>query len=160
MDCLHCHLKNRRNAVKDVGTIKSNMLFIFESPTKADDVTGEICSGQDRRLLQLFLKEVGKDCNDFYATCLIHCLPVDRHDIYIEPNEIEILTCLPNVLKVLQQPNFKYVFYIGKLVEKYLMKVFIGIPLIPFGLITKQGGQDSYWYMHNVRKIKEAVDGS
>lgn len=164
MECNNCYLHTtRRNIVKNIGNIKASILFIFEYPSRSDDVVGKICSGQDGRLLEMLLNDAFAALNivpkEYFATSLLRCIPIDNKlDIIREPNEHEILACMFNLFKIINRMNFKHMFLVGKLAEKFLSKQLPGsVSLVPIGMLVKQGGIDSHWYKYNLRKIMEGL---
>ena len=96
---------------------------------------------------------------DIFVTSIVRCRPVDiKRGPTREPNSNEILACTNRVLTVMHKTRHKYIFLIGKVVQKFYKKEYPDAAVLqPIRFLLKQGGKASPWYNSNLRIILETL---
>ena len=112
-DCFKCDISlHRKNIVYGSGNTKASMMFIGEAPGAKENTTGKPFVGKSGSLLRAYLEHFGFDSNKhIYMTNVIKCRPPGNRD----PNNIEIVNCMPNLVCEIQTVKPKIIVTLGKI---------------------------------------------
>lgn len=108
--CKRCPLhETRNNIVWDRGTADKDVdiLFIGEAPGKEEDLQGKPFVGRAGKLLDDWIFEM--DLLSYAIINIVKCRPPDNR----KPNLNEIRSCLPYLIKQIQQFNPKIIVALG-----------------------------------------------
>lgn len=130
--CTRCDLcRTRKHAILGEGNTHAKIMFVGQSASEADNITGRNYSGPSGNILDIALERVGLTRADIYLTNMVKCVPLaprkeDGVLDYRTPKPAEVRACRawldqeialvqPNVLvlfgvptlKVLVDPKFK-----------------------------------------------------
>lgn len=122
-DCQKCCLCQKRYKVVMVrGTVPCDILFIGEAPGESEDITGQPFIGPAGKLLDSIIDQ--SNLKFRIAICnLVGCIP--KYAGYSksgEPNEQEILACLPRLRDIIRVCLAKKIVTIGLLAKKWVEK--------------------------------------
>jgi DNA polymerase len=165
--CEACHLAlHRDNVVIGRGSIPADVLFLGEAPGIGEDSTGIPFTGPSGTLLDAMLEDACTIARTkkvtYYITNTVLCRPwiwdVNDPD-YGEPrvpSQLEVLTCMNNVMQIANRVKPKIVLFVGRVAERFYKKEFPNsIYIVHPAAILRQGGRSSPFYMTNVRKLSE-----
>lgn len=165
--CKGCSLKSHaRNQVIGRGKIPAKLLLIGDSPDKTEDLLGELLVGKDGDLLLQMLQEASKLANvpipSYYLTnctlCRAWIWNPEREDYGFnrEPNKLEVLSCMQNVMEISKAVRPELVVFLGRTAESYYKKEFPGASRITHPAYhLKFGGRASPTYLQDVRTLSE-----
>jgi DNA polymerase len=111
MECKKCRLyKSRTNPVPGEGPITANVMVIGEAPGRKEDEQGRPFVGPAGQLLTRLLELAGLKRSEVYITNVVKCRPPGNRD----PQEDEIETCLPYLLKQIELIKPKIIIAVGR----------------------------------------------
>lgn len=118
-DCTRCPLhKNRSSILFGSGSTQARLMLIGEWPTRGDDQSGAIFSGQDGEMLDKMLNNVLKlERKEIYISSVIKCLGLEK-----DPSREEINTCLPFLVAQIKAINPAIIMTMGPTVAQILLK--------------------------------------
>ena len=160
--CNRCNLaKFRKKIVQGRGSIPADILFIGESPGKAENITGRAFTGRSGKLLNSMIKDAAPSLKlSYYITNIVFCRPTDsKHGDNREPTSEEVLACYPNLNNLIQRVKPKQIIFIGKISEGYYKKEFPdAITIQRPSFLLRQGGKASAYYLTNIRILSEVFE--
>ncbi|MGC8993546.1 MAG: type-4 uracil-DNA glycosylase [Candidatus Aenigmatarchaeota archaeon] len=121
-NCNKCPLyKSRKNAVPGEGDFKSGIMLIGEAPGFNEDLQGRPFVGRAGKLLEEFLKSVGKRREEVFITNVVKCRPPNNRQP--EENEIKICTSLylDRQIEIIKP---KLIVCLGNISASYIFKKF------------------------------------
>ena len=111
LNCSKCRLSNSRTrAVPGEGDKKALVMFIGEAPGEKEDEQGRPFVGPAGKLLTELIESTGYKRSDAYITNVVKCRPPGNRD----PEEDEIETCLPYLLKQIDLIKPKIIVTLGR----------------------------------------------
>jgi DNA polymerase len=134
-NCNKCPLyKSRKNAVPGEGDFKSGIMLIGEAPGFNEDLQGRPFVGRAGKLLEEFLKSVGKRREEVFITNVVKCRPPNNRQP--EENEIKICTSLylDRQIEIIKP---KLIVCLGNISASYIFKKFG----LKFESMNKQHGK-------------------
>jgi uracil-DNA glycosylase len=155
--CTACPLHAfRRHCVYGRGTIPADVLFIGEAPGKSEDLLGQAFIGLSGKLLDSMMQDAEVK-HSFYITNCCLCRPCDgKAAPNREPKAEEVLACMPNVVRIINQVKAKKVILLGKIAAKFYGKEFPNaLKLVHPAFLIRQGGRASPHYSSAIRALKE-----
>ncbi len=161
-NCTACNLcKTRKNVIIGRGFIPCDILFLDNSPERNADILGEAFPGEggkllDQLILEASIKLTSKIQFNIYISSAVLCFPMDDTGVPREPYENEVLSCMPNIFKIILEANPKKVCFIGKLAEKYYKNHFPeSFSITHPNYMAKTGGIYSLDYVKAVKTLTE-----
>jgi uracil-DNA glycosylase family 4 len=147
--CSKCELRNhRKQQVPGRGSIPADVLFIGDAPNAGEDALGEACVGQAGKLVARMMITI--PLRTYYMN-VVMCRCPDR-----DPTSHEVLTCMENILNIVEKIKPKYVVFLGKLAARYYKKHFPNsIEIAHPSMLLKTGGAASPLFLTCVRKLEE-----
>ncbi|MGC9200739.1 MAG: type-4 uracil-DNA glycosylase [Candidatus Aenigmatarchaeota archaeon] len=121
-NCNKCPLyKSRKNAVPGEGDFKSGIMLIGEAPGFNEDLQGRPFVGRAGKLLEEFLKSVGKRREEVFITNVVKCRPPNNR----QPEENEIKICASLYLdRQIEIIKPKLIVCLGNISASYIFKKF------------------------------------
>jgi DNA polymerase len=155
VQCKACHLAlSAKQRVIGRGSTPSKILFIGEAPGASEDALGKPFVGPSGKLLDEMIEKAGIDMS-YYITNCVQCRPPENRD----PTNLEVLSCMENVLKIADEVRPEHVVFIGRIAERYYKKHFPnGVMIIHPAAILRTGGKGSPLFLDNVRKLEALCD--
>ncbi|MGC9059201.1 MAG: type-4 uracil-DNA glycosylase [Candidatus Aenigmatarchaeota archaeon] len=134
-NCNKCPLyKSRKNAVPGEGDFKSGIMLIGEAPGFNEDLQGRPFVGRAGKLLEEFLKSVGKRREEVFITNVVKCRPPNNR----QPEENEIKICASLYLdRQIEIIKPKLIVCLGNISASYIFKKFG----LKFESMNKQHGK-------------------
>lgn len=151
--CHRCSLSRvRENIVTGRGSLPAPLLFIGEAPSSTEDMLGEAYMGPTGKLLEQIIDQSGYR-GAWYATNTVHCHPSDkRHGESREPTGAEILTCMPRVMRIIDECKPRAVVLLGQVAFRYYERQIAQtrIHLLHPAALLRTGGRASPSFMRCV----------
>lgn len=120
LNCTKCKLHtSRRRAVPGEGNRFSLVVFIGEAPGEKEDESGRPFVGPAGKLLTELIESIGFKRDDFYITNVVKCRPPSNRD----PEDDEIDSCIPYLIKQLQLIRPRLIITLGRHAGKTLFKL-------------------------------------
>ncbi len=118
-DCTKCRLaKNRTKFVFGVGNPKAKVMFIGEAPGRDEDLQGEPFVGRAGQLLDKILMAINFKREEVYIANMVKCRPPENR----APEQDEMDTCYPYLLKQIEMIKPKIICCLGRISGQYLLQ--------------------------------------
>lgn len=133
--CRKCPLwKSKKNYVPGEGNEKAEIIFIGEAPGRDEDEKGRPFVGNAGKFLTDLIENILQlKREDVFITNVLKCRPPNNRD----PTEDEIETCLPFLLRQIEEIDPKIIVCLGRFAAKTVFDHFE----IPFTTISKERGK-------------------
>jgi uracil-DNA glycosylase len=123
-ECTRCKLhKHRHSIVFGDGNPKAQLVFVGEGPGADEDAQGLPFVGRAGKLLTQMIEAMGLQRKDVYICNVVKCRPPENRT----PEEDEISTCSPFLLRQLEVISPKVIVCLGAVAAKTLLKTNRGI---------------------------------
>src|SRR5215467_12733409 len=123
-ECTRCKLhKQRHSIVFGDGNPKAELVFVGEGPGADEDAQGLPFVGRAGKLLTQMIEAMGLQRKDVYICNVVKCRPPENRT----PEEDEIGTCSPFLLRQLEVIAPKVIVCLGAVAAKTLLKTNRGI---------------------------------
>ncbi len=117
-DCTRCKLHRRRNSIVfGVGNPKAQLVFVGEGPGADEDAQGIPFVGRAGQLLTQMIEAMGLKRDDVYICNVVKCRPPENRT----PEQDEIATCSPYLLRQLEVIHPKVIVCLGSVAAKTLL---------------------------------------
>lgn len=140
-DCTRCRLSaGRKNIVFGEGNPSASLMFVGEGPGREEDLAGRPFVGDAGKLLTSLISRMGFQRDEVYIANVVKCRPPMNRD----PQEDEILTCIPFLKKQIAVISPEVIMTLGRIAAHSLLGVktpisrlrgkfadFGGIPVMP-----------------------------
>lgn len=162
-NCTNCHLhRTRKNQVVGRGQIPADILFIGEAPGPSEDVIGEPFVGPSGRLLDLAIGDASNIANylpSYYITNTIQCIPLRDDGKFGQPKAGEVESCMPNLLKIVEEVEAVRIVFIGDVARKYLAATLKGAYNIRHpAYLLRRGGTECPEYRRTIVDLAAIFD--
>lgn len=123
-DCTRCKLhKGRNKIVFGDGNPKARLVFVGEGPGADEDKQGLPFVGRAGRLLTQMIEAMGLQRQDVYICNVVKCRPPDNR----KPEDDEVSTCSPYLLRQLDVIDPKVLVCLGAVAAQTLLETTRGI---------------------------------
>lgn len=123
-ECTRCKLhKHRHTIVFGDGNPKAQLVFVGEGPGADEDAQGLPFVGRAGKLLTQMIEAMGLQRKDVYICNVVKCRPPENRT----PEEDEVTTCSPFLLRQLEVISPKVIVCLGAVAAKTLLKTNRGI---------------------------------
>ena len=123
-ECTRCKLhKHRHTIVFGDGHPKAELVFVGEGPGADEDAQGLPFVGRAGKLLTQMVEAMGLQRKDVYICNVVKCRPPENRT----PEEDEVATCSPFLVRQLEVISPKVIVCLGAVAFKTLMKTNRGI---------------------------------
>ena len=123
-ECARCKLhKHRHTIVFGDGNPKAQLVFVGEGPGADEDAQGLPFVGRAGKLLTQMIEAMGLQRKDVYICNVVKCRPPENRT----PEEDEVSTCSPFLLRQLDVIGPKVIVCLGAVAAKTLLKTNRGI---------------------------------
>lgn len=123
-ECTRCKLhKHRHTIVFGDGNPKARLVFVGEGPGADEDAQGLPFVGRAGKLLTQMIEAMGLQRKDVYICNVVKCRPPENRT----PEEDEVTTCSPFLLRQLDVIGPKVIVCLGAVAAKTLLKTNRGI---------------------------------
>jgi len=123
-ECTRCKLhKHRHSIVFGDGNPKAQLVFVGEGPGADEDAQGLPFVGRAGKLLTQMIEAMGLQRKDVYICNVVKCRPPENRT----PEEDEVTTCSPFLLRQLEVISPKVIVCLGAVAAKTLLKTNRGI---------------------------------
>ena len=123
-ECTRCKLhKHRHTIVFGDGNHKAELVFVGEGPGADEDAQGLPFVGRAGKLLTQMIEAMGLQRKDVYICNVVKCRPPENRT----PEEDEVSTCSPFLLRQLDVIAPKVIVCLGAVAAKTLLKTNRGI---------------------------------
>jgi len=123
-ECTRCKLhKHRHTIVFGDGNPKAELVFVGEGPGADEDAQGLPFVGRAGKLLTQMIEAMGLQRKDVYICNVVKCRPPENRT----PEDDEISTCSPFLLRQLDVISPKVIVCLGAVAAKTLLKTNRGI---------------------------------
>ncbi len=123
-ECTRCKLhKTRNKIVFGEGNPDARLLFIGEAPGADEDVQGRPFVGKAGQLLTRIIQAINLKRNDVYIANIVKCRPPKNRN----PDDDEIQTCFPFLLKQLHVIQPQIICTLGRIATSAVLKTEGGI---------------------------------
>ena len=123
-ECTRCKLhRHRQTIVFGDGNPKAELVFVGEGPGADEDAQGLPFVGRAGRLLTQMIEAMGLQRKDVYICNVVKCRPPENRT----PEEDEITTCSPFLLRQLEVISPKVIVCLGAVAAKTLLQTNRGI---------------------------------
>ena len=123
-ECTRCKLhKHRHTIVFGDGNPKAQLVFVGEGPGAEEDAQGLPFVGRAGRLLTQMIEAMGLQRKDVYICNVVKCRPPENRT----PEDDEVSTCSPFLLRQLDVISPKVIVCLGAVAAKTLLKTNRGI---------------------------------
>src|SRR5690348_4181179 len=123
-ECTRCKLhKHRHTIVFGDGNPKAQLVFVGEGPGADEDAQGLPFVGRAGKLLTQMIEAMGLQRKDVYICNVVKCRPPENRT----PEEDEVSTCSPFLLRQLDVIAPKVIVCLGAVAAKTLLKTNRGI---------------------------------
>ena len=123
-ECTRCKLnKHRHTIVFGDGNPKAELVFIGEGPGADEDAQGLPFVGRAGKLLTQMIEAMGLLRKDVYICNVVKCRPPENR----QPEDDEISTCSPFLLRQLEVISPKVIVCLGAVAAKTLLQTNRGI---------------------------------
>jgi len=123
-ECTRCKLhKHRHSIVFGDGNPKAQLVFVGEGPGADEDAQGLPFVGRAGKLLTQMIEAMGLQRKDVYICNVVKCRPPENRT----PEEDEVTTCSPFLLRQLDVIAPKVIVCLGAVAAKTLLKTNRGI---------------------------------
>jgi uracil-DNA glycosylase family 4 len=123
-DCMRCKLHSTRNKIVfGDGNPKAELVFVGEGPGADEDAQGLPFVGRAGKLLTQMIEAMGLQRKDVYICNVVKCRPPENR----QPEEDEVHTCSPFLLRQIDTIAPKVVVCLGATAAKTLLQTNRGI---------------------------------
>ena len=123
-ECTRCRLhRGRHTVVFGDGNPKAELVFVGEGPGADEDAQGLPFVGRAGKLLTQMIEAMGLQRRDVYICNVVKCRPPENRT----PEDDEIRTCSPFLLRQLEVINPKVIVCLGAVAAKTLLETNRGI---------------------------------
>lgn len=123
-ECTRCKLhKHRHTIVFGDGNPKAELVFVGEGPGADEDAQGLPFVGRAGKLLTQMIEAMGMQRKDVYICNVVKCRPPENR----QPEEDEISTCSPFLLRQIDVIAPKVIVCLGAVAAKTLLETNRGI---------------------------------
>jgi uracil-DNA glycosylase len=123
-ECTRCKLhKHRHSIVFGDGNPKAELVFVGEGPGADEDAQGLPFVGRAGKLLTQMIEAMGLQRKDVYICNVVKCRPPENRT----PEDDEISTCSPFLLRQLEVISPKVIVCLGAVAAKTLLQTNRGI---------------------------------
>ena len=123
-ECTRCKLhKHRHTIVFGDGNPKAQLVFVGEGPGADEDAQGLPFVGRAGKLLTQMIEAMGLQRKDVYICNVVKCRPPENRT----PEDDEVSTCSPFLLRQLEVISPKVIVCLGAVAAKTLLKTNRGI---------------------------------
>lgn len=123
-DCTRCKLhKGRNKIVFGDGNPKARLVFVGEAPGADEDKQGLPFVGRAGKLLTQMIEAMGLQRQDVYICNVVKCRPPDNR----KPEDDEVSTCSPYLLRQLDTIEPKVLVCLGAVAAQTLLETTRGI---------------------------------
>ncbi len=123
-ECTRCKLyKHRHTIVFGDGNPKAELVFVGEGPGADEDAQGLPFVGRAGKLLTQMIEAMGLQRKDVYICNVVKCRPPENRT----PEDDEVTTCSPFLLRQLEVISPKVIVCLGAVAAKTLLKTNRGI---------------------------------
>ena len=123
-ECTRCKLyKHRHTIVFGVGNPKAELVFVGEGPGADEDAQGLPFVGRAGKLLTQMIEAMGLERKDVYICNVVKCRPPENRT----PEDDEVSTCSPFLLRQLAVIAPKVIVCLGAVAAKTLLRTNRGI---------------------------------
>lgn len=123
-ECTRCKLhKHRHTIVFGDGNAKAQLVFVGEGPGADEDAQGLPFVGRAGKLLTQMIEAMGLQRKDVYICNVVKCRPPENRT----PEDDEVSTCSPFLLRQLDVISPKVIVCLGAVAAKTLLKTNRGI---------------------------------
>ena len=123
-ECTRCKLhKHRHTIVFGDGNPKAELVFVGEGPGADEDAQGLPFVGRAGKLLTQMIEAMGLQRKDVYICNVVKCRPPENRT----PEDDEVSTCSPFLLRQLEVISPKVIVCLGAVAAKTLLKTNRGI---------------------------------
>lgn len=123
-DCTRCKLhKGRNKIVFGDGNPRARLVFVGEAPGADEDKQGIPFVGRAGKLLTQMIEAMGLQRQDVYICNVVKCRPPDNR----KPEDDEVSTCSPYLLRQLDVIEPKVLVCLGAVAAQTLLKTTRGI---------------------------------
>ena len=123
-ECTRCKLhKHRHTIVFGDGNPKAELVFVGEGPGADEDAQGLPFVGRAGKLLTQMIEAMGLQRKDVYICNVVKCRPPENRT----PEDDEISTCSPFLLRQLEVIAPKVIVCLGAVAAKTLLKTNRGV---------------------------------
>ena len=123
-ECTRCKLhKHRHSIVFGDGNPKAELVFVGEGPGADEDAQGLPFVGRAGKLLTQMIEAMGLQRKDVYICNVVKCRPPENRT----PEDDEISTCSPFLLRQLEVISPKVIVCLGAVAAKILLQTNRGI---------------------------------
>ena len=122
--CTRCKLHRKRtNIVFGVGNPHADLVFVGEGPGHDEDLQGIPFVGRAGQLLTQMINAMGLSREEVYIANVVKCRPPENRT----PEKDEIATCMPFLLRHLNEVNAKVIVCLGSVAAQALLNTNKGI---------------------------------
>ena len=123
-DCTRCKLhRGRTKLVFGDGNPKAELVFVGEGPGRDEDAQGLPFVGRAGKLLTQMIEAMGLQRKDVYICNVVKCRPPENR----QPEEDEVSTCSPFLLRQIDTIAPKVIVCLGAVAAKTLLQTNRGI---------------------------------
>jgi len=123
-ECTRCKLyKHRHTIVFGDGSPKAELVFVGEGPGADEDAQGLPFVGRAGKLLTQMIEAMGLERQDVYICNVVKCRPPENRT----PEDDEVSTCSPFLLRQLEVISPKVIVCLGAVAAKTLLRTNRGI---------------------------------
>src|SRR5690242_18981141 len=123
-ECTRCKLHGTRHKIVfGDGNPKAELVFVGEGPGADEDAQGLPFVGRAGKLLTQMIEAMGLQRKDVYICNVVKCRPPENR----QPEEDEVSTCSPFLLRQLDVISPKVIVCLGAVAAKTLLKTNRGI---------------------------------
>jgi DNA polymerase len=123
-ECTRCKLRSTRNKIVfGDGNPKAELVFVGEGPGADEDAQGLPFVGRAGKLLTQMIEAMGLQRKDVYICNVVKCRPPENR----QPEEDEVSTCSPFLLRQIDAIAPKVIVCLGAVAAKTLLQTNRGI---------------------------------
>jgi|SRR5208283_1992601 len=138
-DCRRCKLsEGRTNIVLGEGSADTRIMFIGEGPGREEDLQGRPFVGDAGKLLTRLIEKMGFRREEVYIANIVKCRPPMNRD----PQEDEVATCFPFLVKQIEIIKPQVIVSLGKVAAYTLLG--ISEPITRFSITRTRGKFGEY----------------
>src|SRR5205807_9910843 len=123
-ECTRCRLHKQRNKIVfGAGNPRAELVFVGEGPGHDEDIQGLPFVGRAGKLLTQMIEAMGLQREDVYICNVVKCRPPENRT----PEDDEVSTCSPFLLRQLEVISPKVIVCLGAVAAKTLLRTNRGI---------------------------------
>jgi DNA polymerase len=123
-ECTRCRLHRARHTIVfGDGSAKAELVFVGEGPGADEDAQGLPFVGRAGKLLTQMIEAMGLQRKDVYICNVVKCRPPENR----QPEDDEVRTCSPFLLRQIDVINPKVIVCLGAVAAKTLLQTNRGI---------------------------------